>query len=178
MIENAAKSDPWARYYRWVEAQTGLLIYVLALFALTIVPLKAFIWIAGTLGGVDHDVLKLQPAGKVALSVLILFTITLSMTIGAFAKIQFARLNPDLAVMIATSCGVYWGVTALFGGMREATTAVTAVAQGDNVKAGLFIGFWILMLGFAAKALWDQGRDQIAKKIANRISPKSPDRHG
>ncbi|WP_010165100.1 hypothetical protein [Sphingomonas sp. PAMC 26617] len=141
------------------------LVYVGGLVALVGVPLQLFLAITHGCGVAAAGVLQLSPCGRPLLIATAALTLGLSVAIGGMARVLLDRehLGPIwLAVLTLVSL---YAVSASLDDMRSALSALHQLSRSDNITAGTFIGFWILMVGYAAKAAWDESRDRVTGQL-------------
>ena len=65
--------------------------------------------------------------------------------------------------LVLFGLGLLAGLSTMFDHMRSAMGAFAAGQHGDNPKFTGFVAFWLLMVGYAGKAVWDELRDRVGK---------------
>jgi len=142
-----------------------LLAYVGGLVVLVGVPLQLFLTITHQCGTVAAGVLQLSSCGQPLLIATAALTLGLSVAVGGIARVFLQREHFGPLWLTLLTLGSLYAVSAALDDMRSALSALHQLSRGDNITAGAFIGFWILMVGYAAKAAWDESRDRVADQL-------------
>ncbi|MCW2351764.1 hypothetical protein [Sphingobium sp. B12D2B] len=140
-------------------------LYIVGIISLIVLPLEMLSAVAYRAGTIDHGVLHLSPLGSWLLLVVVSATFAGSIVVGGFAKAFFTSNHLGWLWLILFGLAMLIALTTMFDQMRVAMGAFAAVHAGDNPKVTAFIAFWLLMVGYAAKAVWDEARDRSAKWV-------------
>jgi hypothetical protein len=141
------------------------LAYIGGLVVLVGVPLQLFLTITHRCGIAAAGVLQLSPCGRPLLIGTAALTLGLSVAIGGMARVFLDREHFGPLWLAVLTLGSLYAVSASLDDMRSAVSALHQLSRGDNITAGTFIGFWILMVGYAAKAAWDESRDRVTGQL-------------
>ncbi|MFW2853861.1 hypothetical protein ACM61V_18475 [Sphingomonas sp. TX0543] len=137
--------------------------YLIGIFGLIVGPLSLLTAIAKHAGTTDGRIVHLTPLGDWLVAALMGATFLWSITVGGFAKACLTRQHLQLMWLFLFGLGLLAGLSMMFDQMRGAMAAFAADQHGDNPKFAGFIAFWILMVGYAGKAVWDEPRDRVGK---------------
>lgn len=137
--------------------------YLMGIFGLIVGPLSFLTAIAKHAGTTGGGIVHLTPLGDWLLAALMGATFLWSIVVGGFAKACLTRQHLQLMWLFLFGLALLAGLSMMFDQMRGAMAAFAADQHGDNPKFAGFIAFWILMVGYAGKAVWDEPRDRVGK---------------
>lgn len=170
----------WMKLGEWVvptseSAVLSLLViafYVMGIIALVTLSLGLLSAVAHRAGTIDHGILHLSPLGSRLMLAIVAATFALSIVVGGFAKAFFTRNHLGWLSLILFGLTLLVALTTMFDQMRVAMGAFGALHDGDNPKVTGFIAFWLLMAGYAGKAVWDEARDRAAEWFRSFLPKK------
>jgi len=164
---NTAIGGPWNAT---MVAMSIIASYAIAMTVLVAAPLELFAIASHRCGTMATDGLHFSACGAPALVAIGAFTLLLSVAIGGWASVVFSHRHlswPWLAVL--TLVTVY-GVSVTVERVPNAIDTMHEMSGGDSAKTGAFIGFWVLMVGYASHAVWDEARDRAGAFFSARLN--------
>lgn len=170
----------WQRLGMWVvpNAEKALKsvivigVYLAGIFGLIVGPLVLLTAIAKHASTTNGGIIHLTPLGGLLLNVLIGATFVWSIVVGGFARACLTRQHLELVWLVIFGLGLLVGLTVMSDHMHTAMGAFAADRHGDNPKFAGFIAFWLLMVAYAGKAVWDEARDRVSdwfRPLSNKI---------
>jgi hypothetical protein len=150
--------------------------YLLGMVTLMVVPLQLLTIVARRAATTDGAVIHLSQTGTWLLVLITGGTFAWSIIVGGFAKAFFTRNHLDRYWLFLFGVGLLAFLTAMFDQMRDAMSTFAAIHDGDNPTVTGFIAFWLLMVGYAGKAVWDEARDRIAERMRAFLPQAAPAR--
>jgi len=165
-----------ARARRHLTSIAVLIGYGVGMWVLVAVPAGLFLDVTRGAGANVGGNLQLSPVGF-GLSFLVFATVFMwSIAVGGCARLFMRPAYFDWPWLMSAGLVVLLTVTFLFNGAREAVSQLHASASNSNAIVAAFFAFWLLMVGYAAKAVWDEARDRFAgylerKIVADRRAP-------
>ena len=168
----------WMALGRWLAPGSQRLltnvavvaIYVLMMLALLIMPASLFLVITHHAGANVHGSLQLTAAGYWLLYATLGLTFLWSIVTGGFARAFLRPRHLDWPWLMLLGLGLLVGLTKLGDGAREAISQLHPDAGTDNGEAIAFFAFWLLMIGYAGKAVWDEARDRVTAIVEREIA--------
>ncbi|MBT2134491.1 hypothetical protein KK137_09115 [Croceibacterium sp. LX-88] len=164
----AAREDPGFTAF-WI-----CIGYVIGMWFLMAMPAWGLLSVWKSIAVESQGVVSLSPIGHAALLAIGLATFFFSLGIGGFAR---AFIRPEMVGpwwLLGVGCILFLGLPFLFDSIRNIATTLGAWDQGDNATIVAFLTFWILMIGYAAKVLWDELRDRVAAKFPGFGTSSTP----
>jgi hypothetical protein len=173
MFEGAEPSAAdGSRVARALVAIGIILTYAIGMTVLVAAPLQLLAVASRRCGVMQIDGLHLSACGAPALIAIGAFTLLLSVAIGGWARVVFRHQHfswPWLAILTLTTV---YGVSVTAETMPSAVDTMHSMSGGDSAKAGAFIGFWILMVGYSSHAVWDEARDRAEAYFSARMASR------
>ena len=149
-------------------------VYLVLMMGLIIVPATLFLAITRRAGANVQGALVLAPAGRWYLYGAMAFTFLWSVLTGGFARALLRPRHLDWPWLALLALGLLLGLTKLGDEAREAIGQLHPGKNNDNAAAIAFFAFWLLMIGYAGKAVWDETRDRVAGIFEREIAKAAP----
>jgi hypothetical protein len=162
------------RCERAVLSLAVISFYVLGMVTLIVVPLQLLTIVATHAATAQGDIIHLSPTGRGLLKLITAGTFVWSIVVGAFAKAFLTRSHLDRTWLFLFGLGLLFALAAMADQMRDAMVTFSAIRDGDNSTVTGFIAFWLLMVGYAGKAVWDEARDRVAERIKGFLRRPAP----
>lgn len=150
---------------RGITAFVTCLIYVAGIWVLAAIPTYGLLIVLRWGAVESQDVVFLSPFGRCALFAVALAMFGGSLLVGGFVR---AFMRPELVGklwLVGVGCALFLALPYLSDAIRRMVTSLGHWDQGDNATVGAFLAFWILMVGYAAKTLWDELRDRLSAAL-------------
>ncbi|RIA46256.1 hypothetical protein DFR49_0790 [Hephaestia caeni] len=148
--------------------------YTMSMWALIAIPITLFVILTQTTGANVDGALVLTPVGRWLLYVLAGATFLGSIAVGGIAKVILRSRHLAGPWLFLIGLGLLFGLADMFDKIRIVVSSLHAGPHDDNAQAAAFFTFWLLMVGYAAKAVWDEARDRFCAAVQARI-PKIHD---
>lgn len=158
-----------ARLRQFGEHTLVALSYLMCMWALIGIPLMLFIALTRTAGANVDGALVLTPVGRWLLYMLSAGTFLGSIIVGGGAKVLLRPRHLSGLWLIIVGVGLLFGLTIMFDQVRDVIAQLRNGPHDDNQSAAAFFAFWLLMVGYTAKAVWDEARDRVGAFIEARI---------
>lgn len=159
---------PHAR--RFIISLSVVLAYLLSMLVLIGVPPSLFLNVTRSAGANVQDNLQLTMTGHWLMYCIFVFTFAWSIVVGGFAKTFLKPRHLGWPWLALFGLGLLLGLTLMFDPAREVVGAMRSGADNDNDMVIAFFTFWLLMVGYAAKAVWDEARDRMAAVFERHVN--------
>lgn len=145
------------------------LAYLMSMWALIAIPVTLFVVLTRTTGANVDGALVLSPAGRWLLYALAAATFLGSIAVGGIAKTILRSRHLAWPWLCLIGVGLLFGLADMFDTIRMVVNSLHVGPHDDNARAAAFFTFWLLMVGYAAKAVWDEARDRFCAAFEARI---------